>query len=101
MDIFVPGSGRTTAQFTSAGVYEFTTFGDTTVEMEVGSIGGFLGSPSSAPSTQTRDGTRASNHERQHSGLEVGCYNPPTASFTHESIHRKFDEACGEDDGRS
>ena len=46
LDFFVSDAGGTTAQSTSAGVYELTPFGNTTVGMEVNSIVGFTGRPS-------------------------------------------------------
>ena len=54
LDFFVSGPGGTTAQSTSTGVYELTTFGNTTVGIEVSSIA------SSAPSAQTVYGASAS-----------------------------------------
>ncbi len=44
-EFFVSDPGGTTAQSTSAGVYELTNFGNTTIGTDVSSIAGFTGSP--------------------------------------------------------
>ena len=76
LDFFVSEPGEATGQSTSAGAYEFTTFGDTTTGMEVGSSAGFTASV--APSAQSAS---ASNHDWQHMGLESGHHTPSTTSF--------------------
>lgn len=76
------GGAGTTAQFTSAGAYELTTFGNTTFGSEVALSAGFVGSPSSAPS----------NAPRQHFGLATGYHSLPTDSFPYGSIRRKLEE---------
>lgn len=77
------GSGGTTPQFTSAGVYELTSFWNTTLGTEVISGAGFMGGPTSAPSASA---------QRQHFGLATGHHSLPTSSFPYESIQRKPEE---------
>jgi len=60
LDFFVSDPGGTTAQSTSAGVHEPTTFGNTTVGTEVSSVAGFKWSPLSAPPARTVYGASAS-----------------------------------------
>jgi len=74
----------TTAQSTSAGVYELTTFGNTTFGIEVSPVTGFTGSPSSAPSAHVAYGASTSVHDRQRFGLVSGYNSPVMAAFPHE-----------------
>lgn len=60
LDFFVSDPGGTTAQSTSTGVYELTTFGNNIVGMEASSNVGFTGRLSSAPSAQTAYGASTS-----------------------------------------
>ena len=80
LDFPVSDPEGTTAQSTSAGVYELTTFGNTTFGMDVGSVAGFTGSPSSVPSTQITYGASASVHDVQRFGLVSGYYTPATTA---------------------
>jgi len=86
LDFLVSDAGGTTAQSTSAGVYELTTFGNTTFGMEVSSIAGITESPTSAPSAQIAYGASASIHDRPRFGQVSGYYSPATAAFPHEGI---------------
>ena len=90
-----------TGQFTSAGILELTTFGNTTVGAEVSSITGFTGSPSRGPSAQNAYEVNSSFNDGQHFGRVSGYYSPPMAPFPHEGIHRKLEQGRGEDDGQS
>jgi len=88
LDFLVSDRGEfTTAQSTSAGVYELTTFENTTSGMEVSSSAGFTGSPPSARSAPTLWSANVSNHDRQHVGVATGYYSPPKVSFPYERIH--------------
>ena len=49
LDFFTSGQEGTTAQSSSAGAYEVTTFGNTTVGMELGSIAESWGAPQFDP----------------------------------------------------
>lgn len=86
LDLLVFDAGRMSAQSTSAGVYELTTFGNTTFGMEVSSIAGFTESPASAPSAEIAYGASASIHDRPRFGQVSGYYSPATAAFPHEGI---------------
>jgi hypothetical protein len=83
------------------GVYDLTTFGNTTVGIEVNSFAGFAGGPPSAPSAQNAYGASTSIHDRQRFGLISGHYTPSTAPFPRGSIQGKLEEGRGEDDGQS
>jgi hypothetical protein len=72
LDFLVSDPGGTTAQSTSTGVYELTTFGNTTIGMDMSSVAEFTGSPSSAPSAQIAYGASASSHDVQRFGLVSG-----------------------------
>ena len=86
LNFFVSDARGTPAQSTSAGVYELTTFGNTTFGMEVSSIAGFTESPASAPSAQIAYGASASIHDRPCFGQVSGYYSRATAAFPHEGI---------------
>ena len=105
LDFLVSDAGGTTAQPTSEGVYELTTFGNTTFGMEVSPIAGFTESPVSAPSAQIAYGASAAIHDRPRFGQVSGYYSPTTASSPHEGIpkeiQRKVDEGRGGHDGQS
>ena len=106
LDFLVPDAGGTTAQSTSAGVYELTTFGNSTFGMEVNSIAGFTESPASVPSAQIAHGASASIHDRPRYGQVSGYHSPTTATFPHEGIpkkgiQRKVEEGCEGDAGQS
>jgi len=81
LDFVVSDPGGTTGQSASVGVYELTTFENTTFGMEVSSISGFTGSPSSA-----------SNHDQQHFSLRTGYHRPPTATLPSDGIHGMLEE---------
>jgi hypothetical protein len=89
LDFFASGPGGTTEQSTSAGVYELTTFANTTVRMDVSSIAGFTGNPSCGPSAQ-------------HFGMAAGYCSPPAASFPNgNNMQGQPEKGYGEDSGLS
>jgi hypothetical protein len=90
-----------TGRSTSVGVYDLTTFGNTTVGIEVSSFAGFAGGPPSAPSAQNAYGASTSIHDRQPVSLISGHYTPPTATFPHRGIQGKLEEGRGEGEGQS
>jgi len=75
---YLGGSRRPNRRkLTSVGVFELTTFGNTTVGAEVSSIAGFTGSPSCWPSAQNGYEVNSSFNYGQHFGRVSGYYSPP------------------------
>ena len=101
LDFFASGRSGTTARSTSAGAYEVTTFENTTVGMELGSIAESWGAPQylDPRQQQTAYGGSASNCDQKHLTLATECHSLPKTAFPNKGIinQRELEEGRGED----